>query len=253
MQARFQIFLMAGLVLMAPAASGDAARPVAAIKADILALAQRFVGLGDPDFSRQKALEVLVAELLAAAPQPPVAARLNLLAGPWYQVWGPYDYRGGERGTVDPKITVDEIYQVVFRDGYYYNVNPVQGKNRIALLRGEFKLVTDYPDILQVRFTHFPGNKGRPEGIPIWELAARAEAGTLPAKTTIVPGFIVRWFFGGGFLREVYTDADMRITYGGDNADDRADEHIYIMTRPQSGRAAVLRAPGRSPLAASDE
>ncbi len=58
-----------------------------------------------------------------------------------------------------------------------------------------------------------------------------AEAGELPAKTTIVPGFIVRWFFGGGFLREVYTDEDMRITYGGDRVDDRADEHIYIMTR----------------------
>ena len=231
----FKTLVMTGLLVAASAPSVIAARPVAAIKADILALAQSFAGQGDPDFSRQEALEKLVTELLAAAPQPPVAARLDLLAGPWYQVWGPYDYRGGDRGTVDPKITVDEIYQVVFRDGYYYNVNPVRGKSRIALLRGEFQPVPGYPDMLKVRFTRFPGNKGRPEDIPLWELAALAEAGELPAGTTIVPGFIVRWFFGGGFLREVYTDADMRITYGGDRVDDRADEHIYIMTRARSG------------------
>ena len=220
--------------LMVASTHGDAsvARPVAAIKADILKLSQSYIGQGDPDFSRQRALDVLVAELLAVAPQPPVKARLDLLAGPWYQVWGPYDYRSDDRGTVDPKITVDEIYQVVFREGYYYNVNPVRGKDRIALLRGEYKLVPGYPDMLAVRFTRFPGNKGRPEDIPLWELAALAEAGKLPDKTTIVPGFIVRWFFGGGALREVYTDADMRITYGGDSVDDRTDEHIYIMTRP---------------------
>ena len=70
--------------------------------------------------------------------------------------------------------------------------------------------------------------------MPIWALAALAEAGALPEPTTIVPGFIVRWFFGGGALREVYTDEDMRITYGGDRVDNRADEHIYIMTRPSS-------------------
>ena len=252
-KAIIKTLVVIGLFLVASSAGGNAARPVGTIKADILALAQSFVGQGDPDFSRQKALEVLVTELLTAAPQPSVAVRLDLLAGPWYQVWGPYDYRGGERGTVDPKITVDEIYQVIFRDGYYYNVNPVHGKNRIALLRGEFQLVPDYPDMLQVRFTRFPGNKGRPEDTPIWELAAMAEAGELPAKITIVPGFIVRWFFGGGFLREVYTDADMRITYGGDHADDRTDEHIYIMTRPQSRSSAALSGTGQPPLASSGD
>ncbi len=242
---RMALLLGAWITLTAPAVA-IAARPAAAIKADILAMAQRYVGQGDPDFKKQRALEVLVAELLTAAPQPPVKDRLDLLAGPWHQVWGPYDYRGGDRGSVDPKITVDEIYQVVFRDGYYYNVNPVRGKARIALLRGEYQLVPGHADMLKVRFTRFPGNKGRPEDIPLWELAAMAEAGTLPAKTTIVPGFIVRWFFGGGYLREVYTDEDMRITYGGDDVDDRREEHIYIMTRPQ-GVAQAARGETRAP------
>ena len=66
----------------------------------------------------------------------------------------------------------------------------------------------------------------------VWELAALAEKGELPAKTTIVPTIIVRLFFGGGYLREVYTDEDIRITYGGDHVSKRTDEFVYIMTRP---------------------
>ena len=38
-------------------------------------------------------------------------------------MWGPYDYRNEKRG-VDPELGVDEIYQIVFKDGYYYNVSP---------------------------------------------------------------------------------------------------------------------------------
>lgn len=85
--------------------------------------------------------------------------------------------------------------------------------------------------MLKVRFTNYPSNRGRPEGVALWELAAMAEKDALPAKTTIVPTIIVRLFFGGGYLREVYTDEDMWITYGGDHVDDRTDEFIYIMTR----------------------
>ena len=228
------------LGLMVASTPGDvaAARTVADIKADILTMSQGFICQGDPDFSRQRSLQVLVDELLAAAPQSPVEKRLELLAGPWYQVWGPYDYRNDDRG-VDPETTVDEIYQVVFREGFYYNVNPVRGKGKIALLRGEYQLVPGHPEMLKVRFTRFPGNEGRPASLDLWELPALAEAGKLPNKTTIVPGFIVRWFFGGGYLREVYTDRDLRITYGGDDLDDRGDEAIYIMTRPTpaAGRA----------------
>jgi hypothetical protein len=229
----WMIFLCLGLIIAAAPGQATATRTVAAIKTDILVMAQSFLGQGDPDFTRQRALQVLVDELLAAAPQPPVEERLELLAGPWHQVWGPYDYRNDDRG-VDPKTTVDEIYQVIFPEGYYYNVNPEQGKDRIALLRGEYQLVPGHPEMLKVRFTRFPGNKGRPADLDLWELPDLAEAGKLPDKTTIVPGFIVRWFFGGGYLREVYTDRDMRITYGDDDLEGRDDEAIYIMTRPES-------------------
>lgn len=205
-------------------------RSVSEIKADILALAQSYMGQGDEDFSRQKALNILVDELLASAPQPPVAERIGLLQGVWYQVFGAYDYRNDGRG-VDPATTPEEIYQAVFSGGYYYNVSPIRGKNTVALLRGVYRVVDGSSDFLRVRFTSFKGNAGRLVGSPLWELAALAEADELPDKITVVPTLIVRLFFGGGYLREVYTDEDLRITYGGDERDDRKDEYIYVMTR----------------------
>jgi hypothetical protein len=218
------------LYILGGAAMADSARTAAAIKGDILALAELYEGQGDPDFAKQDRLDALVAELLAVAPQPPVRERLDLLHGVWKQVWGPYDYRGDDRG-VDPSITVDEIYQVVFEGGYYYNVNPKADGTRVSLLRGEYAPVDGHPDMLRVRFTAFPANEGRPDDILIWKLAALAEKDALPNPTTVVPAIIVRLFFGGGYLREAYTDDDLRITYGGDHLEDRSDEYIYVMTR----------------------
>lgn len=229
--------LLALLLLMSQP-TAHAQRDLATIKADIIALAESYRGQGDPDFSRQRSFQPLLDELLQANPQPPVSERLPILFGPWLQVWGPYDYRNNDRG-IDPKNSIDEIYQVVF-DGYYWNVAPVYRSSdrqevcRIATLRGEYQLVDNHPNFLKVQFTRFPGVKGgRPQGINLWELAALAEKNQLPNQTTIVPSFIVRWFFGGGYLREVYTDDTLRITYGGENLTDRSDEYIYIMVRPQ--------------------
>lgn len=223
------------LLLLSPGRADAVGRSVEVIKADILAMARSFAGQGDPDFSRQRALDVLVNELLAAAPpQLPASERLDLLKGPWRQVWGKYDYTGDERG-IDPKLDLDNIYQVVFADGYYYNAVPYKGRrgDYIAMLRGEYSFVEGYPEMIRGKFTEFPANRGLPEGMEIWELPALAEADELPDGAAIVPSFIVWLFFDAGYLREVYTDEDMRINYGGDSLTDRSDEYLYILERPQ--------------------
>lgn len=205
-----------------------------ALKSRIFALAEKFKGKGDPDFTRQKQLEPLVQKLLDIAPQKPAIERIDSISGAWKQVWGPYDYRGDDRG-VDPKLDPDNIYQVVFKDGYYYNVNPIQegkpnNKTRISLLRGEYQINPETPNRLPIEFTRFSGNLGWPDNKKIWELAALAEQDRLPHKITIVPSLIVKLFFSEGTLREVYTDEDMRITYGlGDSSLESG--YIYIMRR----------------------
>ena len=207
---------------------------IEALKKNIIELAESYKGQPDQDFSKQKSLDVLVNQLLALAPQPPVAQRLELLYGPWEQVWGPYDYRNNDRG-VDPELGVDEIYQVIFPDGYYYNVSPLykkgnRNKERIGLLRGEFKLDESEPNVLRVQFTSYPGVKPRPTEYALWELPALAESKELKNRITIVPSVVVRLFFGAGALREVYTDENLRIAYGS-NGKNFEDESIYILRK----------------------
>lgn len=180
------------------------------LKNQILVMAKSFEGQGDPDQSKQQKIEVLVNQLVQLSPMRPVRERISLLAGAWKQVWGPYDYRN-DNGGVDPKLGVKEIYQVVFADGYYYNVAPYypngdQSREQIDLLRGEFKLDEDDQNGLRVKFTKYPGVEPRPNGINLWDLAAVAEADHLENEITIVPTWIVKLFFGGGKLEEVYTD-----------------------------------------------
>ncbi|MGE3623760.1 MAG: hypothetical protein AB7H77_07820 [Bdellovibrionales bacterium] len=209
------------------------------IKHQILRLAKSFEGQGDPDFSKQKQLDALVARLLAASPQPPVQDRLPMLYGTWKQVWGPYDYREKDSRGVDPEIGVNEIYQSIFPGGYYYNISPLyrdgnRSDLRIGLLRGKFKLDDQNPNRLNVRFTSYHGIEGRPpSGQPIWQLAPLAENDTLDDEITIVPWLIVQLFFGSGSLDEVYTDKDLRIAYGSDGSADGM-KSIYILSKVSS-------------------
>lgn len=204
---------------------------ISQLKQEIFTLAESFKGQGDTDFARQKQLDILVDQLLAQSKPKPLSERLNYIYGSWEQVWGPYDYRNKKRG-IDPKINQDDIYQVVFPGGYYYNVNPIEegnieAKTRIGLLRGQYEVEGDK---LKLKFTDYKGNLGYPTNYQLWQLAELAENNELPNKISIVPSWIVKLFFGGGYLREVYTDADMRISYGSGDGE-KEYEYIYIMRR----------------------
>ena len=226
-----------GLLLIGKLSAANAGVPadsISELKSEIVAMALDYQGLGDPDQSKQKTIEPLVERLIQLNPMPPVKDRLQVLAGAWKQVWGPYDYRD-DNGGVDPSLGLKEIYQVVFADGYYYNVAPYypkgdKTKEKIGFLRGEFKLDSNDENGLRVRFTKYPGLEHRPVGIQLWDLPALSESKQLEDEISIVPCWIVRLFFGGGKLEEVYTDQDLRIVYGTKNAAG-SRRSIYIMTR----------------------
>jgi uncharacterized surface protein with fasciclin (FAS1) repeats len=209
-------------------------RSAQVIKQEILTLARSFKGQGDPDFSRQTQLEKLVMELLSVNSMAPVSERLKLLQTCWYQEWGPYDYRGNDRG-VDNTIGSDEIYQCVF-DGHYYNVSRQyrhgdRSRPYIGLLRGRYKLNKSDKNALDVRFTSIFSVKNKTQqAANIWELPPFAEAGKLENRLRSLPSIFVKLFFGGGSLRELYTDSDMRILFGSNN-DQFKNPYLYIMTR----------------------
>lgn len=211
------------------------ARSAALAKADLLSLAARFGGREDPGAIHQTELSVVLARLLEASPEIPLRARKELLLGAWRQVFGPMDYHGGERG-FDPALRANEIYQVVLEGGVLYNVTPlVEPRSgtiaRTALLRGEYAPEPGTDDVLRVRFTSFRGLRGGlPEGRNLADLPALAERGELGDVPSITPAWVVRAFFRGGVLHEVYTDHDLRVLYGA-SAPDADDRYLYVMRR----------------------
>jgi hypothetical protein len=229
----FNCFLFLILSFRASAVVSSEAE-IAEMKRELIYLASQFTGQGDPDFKIQNQLEPYVERLLKMNPQPPVKERLTLLHGVWKQVWGPYDYRNDERG-VDPTLEVTEIYQVVDPDNFYYNVSPNykngdRSRERINYLKGQYSLSKSDPNGLDVRFVKFPGMSQRPIGRPIYDFVKEAEDGTLPNMITVVPTPIVRLFFTGGTLREIYTDETLRILYGS-NTKEFKKKYLYIMIR----------------------
>ncbi len=212
------------------------------VKKDIIDLAQSYMGIDDADFTLQRTFEPLLAELLTLAEMPSVEQRLDLLSQPWKQIWGPYTYGSGQQG-VDPTESADEVFQVVFKEGYYYNVTPLKnletGAEQIGLLRGEFNFDPKNSQCLNVRFKRFPGVSGRPDNVNLWDLPVFEEAGTLEdvtgmARIEVVPTWVVQAFFGSGKLCELYTDDDLRITLSTD--DDVPDRNqLYVLTKIQNG------------------
>jgi hypothetical protein len=204
------------------------------LKDSIVKTAEKYQGKGDPDFKIQKELEPLVQKLLALKPQSSAINRIPLLIGVWKQVWGPYDYKNNNRG-VDPSLNPKEIYQVISPEGFYYNVSPnidpkTKKEKNINYLKGQYKVSTKDPIGLDVKFVKFIGMKKRPVEKAIYSYVDEAERDQLPTQTTIVPKIIVKLFFGGGTLREVYTDESLRILYGS-NAKEFKNQYLYIMTR----------------------
>jgi len=221
-------------VIFSVSATANYFEDVDALKQNIINTAQKYEGQGDPDFKIQKELEPIVQRLLLLNPQPKAKDRLHLLYGVWKQVWGPYEYRKNNRG-VDPTLDPKEIYQVISPEGFYYNVSPnLDKKSRkeknINYLRGQYILSKSDPNGLDVKFTKFIGMSKRPLDRAIYDFVDEAQRDQLPNQITVVPRLIVKYAFGGGTLREIYTDENLRILYGS-NKDEFKNQYLYIMTK----------------------
>lgn len=203
-------------------------------KKELLKMAESFKGQADPDRSKQHTLEPLVEKLLSEKAQASVVQRLPLLYGAWRQVWGPYDYKKKGRG-VDSTLDPENIIQVIFEGGYYYNVSPRLDDQREAkstgILRGEYVLDPQKDNLLNVRFTNLRKINGLPKnGLRLQDLPALSEKDELSDEKTVLPGFLVKLFFTKGTLNEVYTDETMRISFGS-SRDGVLDNALYVMTR----------------------
>ena len=231
-----KLFILAIALLSSSQIFANHYEDINVLKQNIVSTALKYQGLGDPDFKIQKELELLVNKLLVLNPQKKVSDRLPLLFGVWKQVWGPYEYRKNDR-SVDPTLDAKEIYQVISPEGFYYNVSPnldpkTKKEKNINYLKGQYALSSKDSIGLDVKFVKFIGMKERPSEKAIYKYVDEAERDQLPTQITVVPKPIVKIFFGGGTLREVYTDENLRILYGS-NGKEFKNQYLYVMTKVQ--------------------
>lgn len=226
------MILMSAMTLASDFTPASELNTVSELKAEILTIAEYYLGQADPDLKIQKTLDPYVEKLTELSPQGPVADRIDVLDGRWQQVWGPYEYRKYDR-SVDPTLDVTKIFQVVFKEGYYYNVSNTldkkTGKSKgTSLLRGKFKVGA--ANDLNVQFTNLRRIKTKPPvGLSYTDLPELSENDQLEGERNVLPSIFVRLFFGGGTLKEVYTDKDIRISYG--TSKEAKAPFLYIMKR----------------------
>ncbi|WP_413578075.1 PAP/fibrillin family protein [Bdellovibrio sp. HCB290] len=158
---------------------------------------------------------------MSVVPNKTESEKLPLVVGSWQQVWsdGPGGGPPGSGGTL-----ADSVFQVVFPDGYYWNIgkNKVGNVRSMGYLRGKF---TIEPNQLGIEFTKSVGSPGWVvDDTESYLLAMRAEVGSFDSVPT--PGPIGK----KGFLANVYVDEDLRICRGGGD-DFGTGTYLYILER----------------------
>jgi hypothetical protein len=177
-----------------------------ALKSFIVNTARSFQGKCDADDNRpefRQKLENLVSVLLKLAPKQTEAEKLPKVAGGWQQVWA--DQSGGAPGTC---VSAKDIYQVVFSEGYYWNIskNITSNGEALGLLRGTYEVL---PELLRIEFTDqafspvYP-----PKGTKLVELAAKAERREFTALPKNFPVGLK------GDLANIYVDDTLRVVRG---------------------------------------
>ncbi|QDK37159.1 PAP/fibrillin family protein [Bdellovibrio sp. NC01] len=221
---RFAAALSMAVFLVSPLLrADDTADRIKELKYEILQIAFDAQGEFDTDDNsvevRQK-LDPLVDELASLVPARTEQEKLIDVIGTWYQVWA--DGPGGQPGM---GARADSIWQVVFPEGYYWNVARDQygeAKN-MGYLRGKF---TVGDNALNIEFTKAVTNPDWSYSEPT-RLAMLAEFGAFdknPAPPEQSP------IGKKGILQNVYVDEDIRIVRGG-GGDFGNNTYLYILER----------------------
>lgn len=191
------------------------------IKKQIMELARSYSGQADPSGELQDSIETKVDELLAVVPNLTMAEKAVRALGAWRQVWGPYSYDNS--ASVPRGIDVNQIYQIIFKEGYYYNfaVYDFLGIKSRTFLRGNFIIEEDR---VAVEFNKSGLILGKSQ-LPLPYQAMGLEDQSL--RALYFPDFLPPNGITGALI-EVYADQDIRINYGV-IGDDVSNPVIFVM------------------------
>jgi hypothetical protein len=198
---------------------------VTKLKAAILSNAKSFRGKCDADDNLpefRKILDPLVDRLVEITPKQTEAEKLPRVAGSWEQIWA--DQAGGAPDTC---ISAKDIYQVVFKEGYYWNISKnITAKGQsLGLLRGTYQVL---PELLRIEFTGLAFSPTYPSpGTDLTRLATRAESREFTALPKVFPVGLK------GDLANVYVDRFLRIVRGKSDGDNERTS-LFVLIRTYS-------------------
>jgi hypothetical protein len=203
------------------------AQDVQSVKSQILTLAESYSGQADPDGSKAKSFEPLIAELLSLSAPQTMEEKAITAVGAWKQVWGPYSYNNS--GAAPSGLDPENIYQVISSTGYYTNVGIYDflGLHLVGLLKGQYTVTSDKIDV-QFKQSGILLEKV-PKGYTLADLPALKEEGKLCLLE--FPKFLPPVGIKGALV-EIYDDEDLRITYGEQQG--QTGRTLYVMQRVEA-------------------
>lgn len=198
-------------------------REVERIKNEIMNLAKSFTGQVDPDGSKQSRLEDKIEELKSYIPNLSMEERAENAIGAYRQVWGPYAFDGSD--SVPRGMDVNNIYQVIDANGFYYNFakykfGPVRSR---TFLRGNFEVTSDRIEVEFDQTGIILGERQTPMPLLVSKLENRE------VRAIRFPDFLPPVGISGALI-EIYADEDIRLNYGV-IGDDIQDPALFVMER----------------------
>ena len=195
------------------------------LKQEIRKIASENIGnVGAISETRAK-LQPLADELGQYHSPASAADDIQLLEGAWKQVFS------DDREPQPPgfKTDLDTVYQVITKDGYFYNLCDLKGFITVSgILRGEYKPVGDF---LNIEFTKVSVKLGGlSETAELNSFVRDIEAGRV--KTIVPPGSnqAPKGPVGArGNIRNIYIDEDFRVATGQNFADGKVD--LYVLDK----------------------
>ena len=220
------VLSVAALAIAGPAAAQP--QPVAGptlsdVERRIVAEAQEAQGRcdGEDDSPEARArLDELVAQLEEDGRSE--AEMLPGLVGGWRQVWS-----DGPGGGPDC-IAADDVYQVVFPNGYYYNIGRhlrPDGAEATGFLKGTYQTGGEALDIAFTRYELREGWIGAGADLGRAAMRIEAETGGEPQPADQAPPPVGQT----GTLDNVYLSDGLRIARGG--GEDYDGDFLYVLIR----------------------
>jgi hypothetical protein len=216
--------ILAGSIVNAESTSIEKAK-IQKLKAEIIHIAKsataKFARQNEFDPKTRKKLDPLVQALAATAKPKTVQEQLVASVGSWKNLWSDLPYT---------TAIANQIYQVVFPTGYYYNVSKYvtdKGEVYTSLIRGAYTLKDkDF----EIAFTKAVKSKGYPpKGTDLYRQAMLAELGLYDDN---VDQENSQGLGRPGTLTTLYIDNDIRVI-GGELRENGVTDSLFILV-PQA-------------------